>query len=169
MSIEIRPYTENDIDAMRAIWNATVRDGIAFPQENEMTYVEAEAFFASQTACGAAVENGAVLGLFIVHPNNIGRCGHIANASYTVSEHARGKHVGRALVNSSITAARQAGFRILQFNAVVATNVSARHLYESIGFTQLGTIPGGFRMPDDTYVDICPYYIELQDAKGNRQ
>ena len=53
------------------------------------------------------------------------------------------------------------GFRVLQFNAVVATNAGARHLYEKHGFVQLGTIPGGFRMPDGTYADICPYYHEL--------
>ena len=56
---------------------------------------------------------------------------------------------------------REHGFRVLQFNAVVATNAGARHLYEKLGFTQLGTIPGGFRMPDGTYADICPYYHEL--------
>ena len=53
------------------------------------------------------------------------------------------------------------GFRVMQFNAVVATNLSARHLYERLGFVQLGTIPGGFRMKDGHYEDICPYYHEL--------
>ena len=56
---------------------------------------------------------------------------------------------------------REAGFRVLQFNAVVATNLAARRLYERLGFTQLGTIPGGFRMADGRYEDICPYYIEV--------
>ena len=53
------------------------------------------------------------------------------------------------------------GLYILQFNAVVATNVHARHLYERLGFTQLGTIPKGFRMKDRHFEDICPYYHEL--------
>lgn len=53
------------------------------------------------------------------------------------------------------------GFGVLQFNAVVATNVHARHLYERLGFVQLGTIPKGFRMKDGSYEDICPYYHEL--------
>ena len=53
------------------------------------------------------------------------------------------------------------GFKILQFNAVVATNVHARHLYERIGFKQLGIIPSGFRMKAGHYEDICPYYYEL--------
>ena len=49
----------------------------------------------------------------------------------------------------------------MQFNAVVADNLHARHLYERIGFKQLGTIPGGFRLQNGKYADICPYYIEL--------
>lgn len=44
---------------------------------------------------------------------------------------------------------------------VVASNVHARHLYERLGFVQLGTIPGGFRMKDGSYEDICPYYHVL--------
>jgi len=56
---------------------------------------------------------------------------------------------------------KENGFRILQFNAVVATNIHARHLYERLGFVQLGTIKGGFRMKDGHYEDICPYYHEL--------
>ena len=42
-----------------------------------------------------------------------------------------------------------------------ACNVPARHLYERLGFTQLGVIPKGFRMKDGHYEDICPYYHEL--------
>ena len=53
------------------------------------------------------------------------------------------------------------GFGVLQFNAVVASNTHARHLYERLGFTQLGVIPGGFRMKDGHYEDICPYYHTL--------
>ena len=74
---------------------------------------------------------------------------------------ARGRGAGRALVTDCIEQAKQLGFGVLQFNAVVATNKPARHLYESLGFKQLGTIPSGFRMPDSTYEDICPYYLSL--------
>ena len=45
--------------------------------------------------------------------------------------------------------------------AVVATNTRALRLYEKVGFTRLGVIPGGFRLPDGTYADIVPQYIEL--------
>ena len=102
-----------------------------------------------------------LVGLYILHPNNVGRCGHIANASYAVDSRYRGLHLGEALVKDSLEQAKQHGFRILQFNAVVATNSHARHLYERLGFHPLGTIPGGFRLSDGHYEDICPYYREL--------
>ena len=159
--LEIRAYETTDLSAMVQIWNEVVKDGIAFPQEEPLDLETGATFFSEQTHCGVAVEDGAVLGLYILHPNNIGRCGHIANASYAVSSKARGKGVGRLLVEDSMAQGRAHGFRVLQFNAVVATNAGARHLYEKLGFTQLGTIPGGFRMPDGTYADICPYYHEL--------
>ncbi|MBR6180439.1 MAG: hypothetical protein IKQ77_04410 [Prevotella sp.] len=54
------------------------------------------------------------------------------------------------------------GFRILQFNAVVASNIHALHLYKRLGFHQLGTIPRGFLMKDGHYEDIVLHYIELK-------
>lgn len=159
--VGVRGYTPSDITAMIAIWNEVVEEGIAFPQEETLDAESGAAFFGSQSHCGVAVEDGQVLGLYILHPNNVGRCGHIANASYAVGSAARGKGMGRLLVEDSLVQGRACGFHVLQFNAVVATNAGARHLYEKLGFTQLGTIPGGFRMPDGTYADICPYYHEL--------
>ncbi len=35
------------------------------------------------------------------------------------------------------------------------------HLYDRLGFTQLGTIPKGFRMKDGTFAAICPYFKEI--------
>lgn len=159
--LEVRSYKKADVLAMVEIWNEVVRDGIAFPQEEELNDVSGAEFFDSQTYCGVAVKDGRVLGLYILHPNNVGRCGHIANASYAVSSRSRGEGLGRALVEDSLAQAKAHGFHILQFNAVVATNFGARHLYEKLDFVQLGTITGGFRMPDGTYSDICPYYHEL--------
>ena len=158
----VRPYTEDDIAAMCGIWNEVVEEGAAFPQEEPLDAETGKTFFASQSHCGVAVdeETGSIVGLYILHPNNIGRCGHIANASYAVSAACRGRHIGEQLARDCMAKGKALGFRVLQFNAVVATNLPARRLYEHIGFTQLGTIPGGFRQKDGSYADICPYYIE---------
>lgn len=161
-NITIREFRDEDIEGAIDVWNEVVRDGVAFPQTCELTVDDGLEFFDAQTYTGVAVdEENEVVGLYIVHPNNIGRCGHIANASYAVSSKMRGQHIGEQLVRDSLAQAKKSGFRIMQFNAVVATNTSARHLYEKIGFKQLGTICGGFKKDDGTYVDICPYYIEL--------
>lgn len=162
MTITVRAYTEPDIAAMTRIWNEVVEEGVAFPQTECLTDETSAAFFAQQSYCGVAVdETGTVYGMYILHPNNVGRCGHICNASYAVSSASRGLHIGEHLVRDCIARAHELGFRVLQFNAVVATNTRARRLYEKIGFHQLGTIPGGFLMKDGHYEDICPYYIEV--------
>ena len=158
----IRKYKGTDLKQMIDIWNDIVEEGIAFPQEELLDEQTGEVFFSSQSYCGVAVDDSnRVLGLYILHPNNIGRCGHICNASYAVSSSCRGQHIGEKLVLDCIQQAKRIGFGILQFNAVVETNIHARHLYERIGFSQLGVIPHGFRMKDGHYENICPYFIEL--------
>ena len=157
----IRQYEQKDLPEMIAIWNEVVEAGDAFPQEEPLTRETGAAFFASQTYVGvAADERVGVVGLYILHPNNVGRCGHIANASYAVCSACRGQHIGEKLVLDCLEQAKTHGFGILQFNAVVEGNVHARHLYERLGFSQLGTIPRGFRMKDGTFANICPYYRE---------
>ena len=161
--IEIRRYEKKDKKEAMSIWNAVVREGIAFPQDEELTDDTADTFFMSQSYTGIAIDSEAneIVGLYILHPNNVGRCGHICNTSYAVKEDCRGLHIGERLVKDSLRAGARLGFRILQFNAVVATNIHALHLYERLGFKQLGRIPQGFRMKDGHYEDIIPHYIEL--------
>lgn len=163
MDIVIREYQEQDLSEMIAIWNEIVEEGIAFPQEEFLTMDSGKDFFASQTYTGVAAdtETEKIYGLYVLHPNNIGRCGHICNASYAVSSRSRGLHIGEKLVMDCIKQGRVHDFSILQFNAVVASNVHARHLYERLGFVPLGVIPQGFRMKDGHYEDICPYYRSL--------
>ncbi|MGN1118486.1 MAG: GNAT family N-acetyltransferase [Acutalibacteraceae bacterium] len=162
MNITVRGYKEKDLCDMITIWNGVVEEGNAFPQEEALTEAAGKDFFALQTYCAVAVdENDRVFGLYILHPNNVGRCAHISNASFAVSKSSRGLHIGEKLVSDCLSQAKKHGFGILQFNAVVATNLHARHLYERLGFTQLGVIPKGFRMKDGHFEDICPYYHEL--------
>lgn len=163
MAIIVRAYTSADVDAAINIWNEVVRAGIAFPQEDELDAATGDEFFKAQSFTGLAVDedSGEILALYILHPNNVGRCAHISNASYAVRSDVRGRHIGEIIVKDSIARARQLGFRILQFNAVVATNIHARRLYQRLGFTELGTIPGGFRMPDGSFADIVPQFITL--------
>ncbi len=161
MDLSVEKYSSADLADMIRIWNEVVEEGIAFPQEELLDETSGREFFAAQTYCGVARLDGKVLGLYILHPNNVGRCRHICNASYAVSSESRGLHIGEKLVLDCLEQAKLHGFGVLQFNAVVESNIHARHLYERLGFVQLGTIPKGFRMKDGSYENICPYYHEL--------
>ena len=159
--MEIRAYRESDIRDMVRIWNEVVEEGAAFPQEEMLDEETGKVFFAAQSYCGVAAENDGIVGLYILHPNNVGRCGHISNASYAVDAACRGRHVGEQLVSDCLKQAKRLGFKLLQFNAVVETNLPARRLYERLGFGRIGTVPDGFRMKDGTYRNICLYYHTL--------
>ena len=161
--IVVKAYETKNIKAAVAIWNEIVRAGVAFPQEEELDEITGDEFFKAQSFTGLAVDDTSdeILALYILHPNNVGRCGHISNASYAVRADLRGKHIGEIIVKHCIEKARELGFRILQFNAVVASNIHARNLYKRLGFIELGKIPGGFRMNDGTFEDIVPQYISL--------
>ncbi len=158
----VREYLPTDLRAMAEIWNEVVEQGEAFPQENTLTLDGAAAFFGTQSFCGVCENNGELVGLYILHPNNVGRCGHIANASYAVRSDRRGMHIGEALVSDSIERCRALGFGILQFNAVVADNAPALKLYEKLGFVRLGVIPKGFRKKDGSFADIIPHYYDVR-------
>ena len=163
MKLQIRGYTAADTTDAAAIWNQVVEDGIAFPQMETLDEKAADEFFRSQSFTGVALDEdtGELVGLYILHPNNVGRCGHICNASYAVKGELRGHRIGEALVRHCLKQARELGFGILQFNAVVASNAPALALYQKLGFVKLGVIPGGFLRKDGVYEDIIPHYHVL--------
>ena len=113
----VREYTEKDLPEIIKIWNEVVEDGIAFPQEELLDMKSGEEFFASQSFTGVAEEDGKIYGLYILHPNNVGRCGHICNASYAVSSDARGRHIGEQLVKDCLKKGKELGFGVLQFDS----------------------------------------------------
>lgn len=163
MEIIIRKFEKKDLKDAILIWNQVVEDGMAFPQSEPLDEEDGLTFFEGQSFTGIArdAETGEAAGLYILHPNNVGRCGHICNASYAVRRKARGQHIGEALVRHCLSEAKELNFRILQFNAVVRSNTAALALYQKLGFTQLGVIPGGFLNKAGIYEDIIPHYYLL--------
>lgn len=163
MNIEMRRITSEEVHEAVMIWNKVVEDGVAFPQTEPLNDDTGAEFFAAQdyTAVAFDIDTAEVVGMYILHPNNVGRCGHICNASYAVRSDMRGKHIGELLVTDCLKKAKELGYKILQLNAVVAANTSALALYKKLGFVQLGVIPGGFLMKDGHYEDIIVHYHTL--------
>jgi GNAT superfamily N-acetyltransferase len=91
-----------------------------------------------------AVAGEALLGSAKMGPNRPGRGAHVATASFMVDPSCRRSGVGRALALHVIEWARAAGYRGMQFNAVVETNGAAVRLWQSLGFEIVGTVPEAF-------------------------
>ena len=94
-------------------------------------------------------------------PNRPGRGSHVATGSFMVDPAATGQGVGRALGEHVVAAARAAGYRGIQFNAVVETNTGAVRLWQSLGFRVIGTVPGAFRSAAHGYVGLHVMYLPL--------
>ena len=161
MELVMKEFAEEHLPEMTEIWNDVVEEGISFPGDKALSEKEALKMFREQASTVCATLNGEVVGVYILHPNNFGRCGHIANASYAVRKDCRGEGIGRKMVRHCLENARGKGFRGLQFNAVVATNQAAIHLYESLGFHKIGTIKDGYHLKDGSYEDIHIIYYYL--------
>jgi L-amino acid N-acyltransferase YncA len=102
----------------------------------------------------AVDDDDAVLGSAAMYANREGPGAHVASASFMVNPRAAGRGVGRALGGDMLAWARRTGFRAVQFNAVVETNAPAVALWQSLGFTIIGTVPEAFAHPRHGYVGL---------------
>ena len=110
--------------------------------------------------------DGRVLGTSHVGRNRPGPASHVANASFATHPDARGKGIARALVTHAKDWARDQGFRAMQFNFVVSTNVRAVALWQSLGFAIVGRLPLAFEHPCEGPVDALVMYRALDRGAG---
>ncbi|WP_329042527.1 GNAT family N-acetyltransferase [Streptomyces sp. NBC_00178] len=157
----IREATDEDWPAIWPFFSDIVAAGetFTFPLELAAEQAKDEAsgwwLLAEPARTVVAVDDsGTVLGTAKMNRNHMGNGSHIASASYMVAPEHSGKGVGRALCTYTVDWARAAGYRAMQFNAVVETNVHAVRLYRSLGFEVIGTLPEGFNHPQQGYVGL---------------
>ena len=98
-----------------------------------------------QTA--VAESDGVIAGSAKMGPNRPGRGSHVATASFLVDPARQGQGIGRALAEYTLDWCRREGFTSIQFNAVVESNAPAVHLWQSLGFRIIGTVPESFDHP----------------------
>jgi L-amino acid N-acyltransferase YncA len=163
-TVTIRRANEEDAEALQAILNEVIEDGTAFVADVAKNVEETKEMWLaplaeSYVACDEA--SGEIVGAYYFKPNFPGRGSHVANATYMVKRNQHGRGIGRLLGTHSLQQARQAGYRAMQFNAVVSVNCAAVALWERLGFQRIGTVPEGFRLPDGRYVDLYIMYQAL--------
>jgi L-amino acid N-acyltransferase YncA len=152
----IRPATDQDWPLIYPIYAAIIAEGktYAFPENQSMG--EARPWWMEEPPGQTviAISDGVVVGSAKMGANRPGRGSHVATASFLVDPARQGRGIGRALAEYVLDWCRQAGFASIQFNAVVETNAPAVHLWQSLGFEIIGTVPASFKHPEDGLVGL---------------
>lgn len=139
----IRAADEQDWPRVYPFFSAIVAAGRTYAFPEGLSLEEARPWWMEQPPglTVVAVEGDTIVGSAKMGPNRPGRGSHVATGSFMVDpdRHARG--VGRALGSYVIEWGRAAGYRSIQFNAVVETNTNAVYLWQSLGFEILRPCP----------------------------
>jgi ribosomal protein S18 acetylase RimI-like enzyme len=160
--LEIRPATKKDHEAIWQMLQKIAAGGDTYTFDPAITREDALAYWlAEKTHAWVAQCEGELVGTYLLRANQPGGGSHVANAAFVVAPDAQGKGIGRVMAEHCLSEARQLGFRAMQFNFVVSTNASAIHLWKSLGFEIVGTLPGAFRHPQEGYVDAYVMYRSL--------
>jgi GNAT superfamily N-acetyltransferase len=152
----IRPATEQDWPLIYLFYAAIMAEGKTYPFPSGQTLEEARPWWMEEPPgqTVVAASDGTILGSAKMGANRPGRGSHIATASFLVDPARQGQGVGRALGQYVVDWSRSAGFTGIQFNAVVESNHPAVHLWQSLGFQIIGTVPGAFDHPEDGLVGL---------------
>ena len=163
-AVTVRDYTDADWPQVWPIIEQVVRAGDTFPYPVDLSEADARAIWLENGPGGrasVAVDGDRVLGTAKMGRNRPGPGAHVSTASYMVAADARGLGVGQALVIDSIEWARESGYAAMQFNAVVETNKGGIRLYESLGFTVIGTVPRAHQLPTGERVGLSIMHLDL--------
>ncbi|WP_332766081.1 GNAT family N-acetyltransferase [Phenylobacterium sp.] len=158
----IRPADATDWPAIWAILEPTIRAGETYGLDRAMDEAAARAYWLNPANDPFVFEqDGEILGTYYLRANQAGGGAHVCNCGFMTGQAAQGKGVARAMGRHALDHARARGFRAMQFNFVVATNTRAVTLWESLGFTTVGRLPGAFAHPTLGYVDALVMFQAL--------
>lgn len=162
----IREAGDGDWPAIHPFFSAIVSAGETYAFPDGLSLEEGRGWW-MQSPPGrtvVAVDGATVLGSAKMGPNRPGRGSHVATASFMVDPAHTGRGVGRALGEHVVEWARGDGYRSIQFNAVVETNVAAVHLWKSLGFRVLTTVPEAFDHPQHGFVGLHVMFLDLRKS-----
>lgn len=162
----IRPAGDADWPRIWPVVDEVVRAGETYAYPLDLTSDQARALWLEQPPGQTVVyeDGGEILGTAKMGPNRPGHGDHVGTASFMVSARARGRGVGRALGQYVVAWHREHGYRGIQFNAVVESNVVAVRLWRALGFQIVGTVPRAFRSPAHGFVGLHVMYLDLTES-----
>jgi len=169
-TVIVRDAVDRDWPAIYPFFREIVAAGTTYAYPDDLSAEDARALWMQRPPgrTVVAVDGDTILGSATMGPNRPGRGSHIATGSFMVDPRHHGRGVGRALGNDVVDWARTAGYRGIQFNAVVETNGAAVHLWQNLGFQILTTVPGAFDHPEHGFVGLHVMYRRLTADEAPR-
>jgi ribosomal protein S18 acetylase RimI-like enzyme len=151
-----------DADAIWGILEPVIRAGETYALSRDLNREEAlDYWFSHGHEVFVADDEGQIVGTYFMHPNQKGGGSHVANCGYVTAAAASGRGIARRMCSHSLEYATGRGFRTMQFNFVVKSNERAVRLWESLGFSIVGTLPEAFLHPVHGYTDAYVMYRKL--------
>ena len=164
--IQLLPANDRDIEPLRRLYRVIVDEGTSYPHDRFPDDEEFQDYWIRGKSTVVVylanrVHDGRMLGAFYLKPNWPGRARHVANAGFIVAPEWRGKGLGRLLGVTMLRYARDLGYQSVLFNLVFSENVTARQLWQKLGFQELGIIPGAVLKNDGTFQDAIIMWRSL--------
>jgi RimJ/RimL family protein N-acetyltransferase len=159
----IRRFRETDWTSVWPLLRTTFAAGDTYAYSPQSTEAEVHRAWVEvpTSTYVACAPDGRLLGTYYLKPNQAGLGAHVCNCGYVVAPEAAGRGVATAMCEHSQAEAMAGGFRAMQFNLVVSTNERAVRLWQRLGFSIVGRLPGAFRHQRLGFVDAVVMYKEL--------
>jgi L-amino acid N-acyltransferase YncA len=168
--VTLRTPKWSDLDELLSLINSLVKEGAEIGRDTEISR-DAELEWLAKTLVG--VERDEVFFLVAETAGKViasssfrargGYAEHVADLGIVVKKGYRDIGVGIGMMTALVERARKLGLEMLALT-VFASNKRAMHIYEKVGFVQVGRIPKAF-LKDDEYVD----QIIMVKALGDTQ
>ena len=162
---EIRPALPEDRGPIAEILLPVFRAGETYAVDPGLDAAGAlEYWFGDGRRVFVSERTGTILGTYYIRPNQPGGGAHVCNCGYVTAAEASGQGIARAMLDHSIREARATGYRAMQFNFVLASNLRAVVTWQRNGFDIVGRLPGAYRHPSLGYVDALVMFRDLAGA-----
>jgi ribosomal protein S18 acetylase RimI-like enzyme len=162
-----RPASDADVRELALLLLDTVASGASVGFLDTLSVEEAEGWWRARLATAheravflIARDEDGIAGTVQLQPAAMPNQPHRADvAKLQVHRRARGRGLGRALMDAIEVRARAAGFTLLVLDT--KRGDSAEKLYEGTGWTRVGVIPNYALDPDGTPCDTVFFYKQL--------
>lgn len=155
----IREANNSDFDAIWPIFQEVVAPGTTYTFDPRSTIEQAYVLWMEAPRMTFVAEDrGEILGTYFIKTNQGGHGRHVCNCGYMVASRARGQGLASAMCEHSQEKALELGYKAMQFNFVVSSNVDAIRLWHRHGFETVGRLPKAFENPEDGFVDALVMY-----------